>query len=165
MNPTDVHGGSSERLVSRIVCKMTVDECLAQISADDVVKDVYKRQERNGMYYIIPSSAPECPHCGGAMTVRDSKRRKLILSDGTVQMFVLRRYKCKICGRIHLNLPDIMLPHKHYAREAIIETVRGERNCSAEQSTIYRWNREKLQLECQVLQMEKEAEKMCIRDR
>lgn len=37
--------------------------------------------------------------------------------------------------------------------------MRGERNCSAEQSTIYRWNREKLQLECQVLQMEKEAEK------
>ena len=146
-----------------------------------IVSNKYTKIERNGMYYIIPSSAPECPHCGGAMTVRDSKRRKLILSDGTVQMFVLRRYKCKICGRIHLNLPDIMLPHKHYAREAIIETVpflyaffrsdkhyareaiietvRGERNCSAEQSTIYRWNREKLQLECQVLQMEKEAEK------
>ena len=101
-----------------------------------IVSNKYTKIERNGMYYIIPSSAPECPHCGGAMTVRDSKRRKLIL-----------------------HLPDIMLPHKHYAREAIIETVRGERNCSAEQSTIYRWNREKLQLECQVLQMEKEAEK------
>ena len=99
-----------------------------------IVSNKYTKIERNGMYYIIPSSAPECPHCGGAMTVRDSKRRKLILSDGTVQMFVLRRYKCKICGRIHLHLPDIMLPHKHYARE-------------------------KLQLECQVLQMEKEAEK------
>lgn len=96
-----------------------------------IVSNKYTKIERNGMYYIIPSSAPECPHCGGAMTVRDSKRRKLILSDGTVQMFVLRRYKCKICGRIHLHLPDIMLPHKHYAREAIIETVRGERNCSA----------------------------------
>ena len=30
-------GGSSEKLVSRIICKITVDECLAQISADDVV--------------------------------------------------------------------------------------------------------------------------------
>ena len=30
-------GGSYEKLVSHIVCKMTVDECLAQISADDVV--------------------------------------------------------------------------------------------------------------------------------
>ena len=77
-----------------------------------IVSNKYTKIERNGMYYIIPSSAPECPHCGGAMTVRDSKRRKLILSDGTVQMFVLRRYKCKICGRIHLHLPDIMLPHK-----------------------------------------------------
>lgn len=124
-----------------------------------IVSNKYTKIERNGMYYIIPSSAPECPHCGGAMTVRDSKRRKLILSDGTVQMFVLRRYKCKICGRIHLHLPDIMLPHKHYAREAIIETVRGERNCSAEQSTIYRWNREKLQLECQVLQMERKPKR------
>ena len=117
-----------------------------------IVSNKYTKIERNGMYYIIPSSAPECPHCGGAMTVRDSKRRKLILSDGTVQMFVLRRYKCKICGRIHLHLPDIMLPHKHYAREAIIETVRGERNCSAEQSTIYRWNKEKTRLVRMLLQ-------------
>lgn len=54
-----------------------------------IVSNKYTKIERNGMYYIIPSSAPECPHCGGAMTVRDSKRRKLILSDGTVQMFVL----------------------------------------------------------------------------
>ena len=117
-----------------------------------IVSNKYTKIERNGMYYIIPSSAPECPHCGGAMTVRDSKRRKLILSDGTVQMFVLRRYKCKICGRIHLHLPDSMLPHKHYAREALIETVRGERNCSAEQSTIYRWNKEKTRLVRMLLQ-------------
>lgn len=48
-----------------------------------IVSNKYTKIERNGMYYIIPSSAPECPHCGGAMTVRDSKRRKLILSDGT----------------------------------------------------------------------------------
>ena len=47
-----------------------------------IVSNKYTKIERNGMYYIIPSSAPECPHCGGAMTVRDSKRRKLILSDG-----------------------------------------------------------------------------------
>ena len=60
-----------------------------------IVSNKYTKIERNGMYYIIPSSAPECPHCGGAMTVRDSKRRKLILSDGTVQMFVLRRYNAR----------------------------------------------------------------------
>ena len=30
-----------------------------------IVSNKYTKIERNGMYYIIPSSAPECPHCGG----------------------------------------------------------------------------------------------------
>lgn len=126
-----------------------------------IVSRNYKIKEHDGMYYIVPSGVPGCPHCGGVMRIRDSKKRKLILSDGTVQTFVLRRYKCTECGRVHLELPDIMIPHKHYAREVIIETVRGERKCSAEQSTIYRWNREKLQLECQLVQTEQKSVKGC----
>lgn len=112
-----------------------------------VVLKNYKIKEQNGMYYIVPSSVPGCPQCGGEMKIRDSKRRKVIFADGTVDTFVLRRYKCTVCGRVHLELPDIMVPHKHYSRSAIIDTINGERNCSAEQSTIYRWNREKMQLE------------------
>ena len=108
-----------------------------------VVSKNYKIKEQNGMYYIVPSSVPGCPQCGGEMKIRDSKRRKVIFADGTVDTFVLRRYKCTVCGRVHLELPDIMVPHKHYSRSAIIDTINGERNCSAEQSTIYRWNREK----------------------
>ena len=111
-----------------------------------VVLKNYKIKEQNGMYYIVPSSVPGCPQCGGEMKIRDSKRRKVIFADGTVDTFVLRRYKCTVCGRVHLELPDIMVPHKHYSRSAIIDTINGERNCSAEQSTIYRWNREKMQL-------------------
>lgn len=109
-----------------------------------VVSKNYKIKEQNGMYYIVPSSVPGCPQCGGEMKIRDSKRRKVIFADGTVDTFVLRRYKCTVCGRVHLELPDIMVPHKHYSRSAIIDTINGERNCSAEQSTIYRWNREKM---------------------
>ena len=102
-----------------------------------VVLKNYKIKEQNGMYYIVPSSVPGCPQCGGEMKIRDSKRRKVIFADGTVDTFVLRRYKCTVCGRVHLELPDIMVPHKHYSRSAIIDTINGERNCSAEQSTIY----------------------------
>ena len=123
-----------------------------------VLKD-YTIKEQNGIYYIITSSTPNCPDCGGELKTRDSKKRKLISSDGTVDTFALRRYKCRGCGRVQMEFPDIMVPHKHYSRSAIIDTINGEQNCAAEQSTIYRWNREKLQLECQVLQMEKEAEK------
>ena len=119
-----------------------------------VVLKNYKIKEQNGMYYIVPSSVPGCPQCGGEMKIRDSKRRKVIFADGTVDTFVLRRYKCTVCGRVHLELPDIMVPHKHYSRSAIIDTINGERNCSAEQSTIYRWNREKMQLERLLVQGE-----------
>ena len=63
-----------------------------------IVSNKYTKIERNGMYYIIPSSAPECPHCGGAMTVRDSKRRKLILSDG--------RYRCLFCAGTNARYAD-----------------------------------------------------------
>ena len=73
-----------------------------------VVSKNYKIKEQNGMYYIVPSSVPGCPQCGGEMKIRDSKRRKVIFADGTVDTFVLRRYKCTVCGRVHLELPDIM---------------------------------------------------------
>ena len=119
-----------------------------------VVSKNYKIKEQNGMYYIVSSSIPGCPQCGGVMKIRDSKRRKMILADGTVDTFVLRRYKCTVCGCVHLELPDIMVPHKHYSRSAIIDTINGERNCSAEYSTIYRWNREKMQLERLLVQVE-----------
>ena len=76
-----------------------------------VVSKNYKIKEQNGMYYIVPSSVPGCPQCGGEMKIRDSKRRKVIFADGTVDTFVLRRYKCTVCGRVHLELPDIMVPH------------------------------------------------------
>ena len=116
-----------------------------------VLKD-YTIKEQNGIYYIITSSTPNCPDCGGELKTRDSKKRKLISSDGTVDTFALRRYKCRGCGRVQMEFPDIMVPHKHYSRSAIIDTINGEQNCAAEQSTIYRWNKEKTRLVRMLLQ-------------
>ena len=45
-----------------------------------VLKD-YTIKEQNGIYYIITSSTPNCPDCGGELKTRDSKKRKLISSD------------------------------------------------------------------------------------
>ena len=42
-----------------------------------VLKD-YTIKEQNGIYYIITSSTPNCPDCGGELKTRDSKKRKLI---------------------------------------------------------------------------------------
>ena len=96
-----------------------------------VLKD-YTIKEQNGIYYIITSSTPNCPDCGGELKTRDSKKRKLISSDGTLNTFSLRRYKCRGCGRVQMEFP--------------------EQNCAAEQSTIYRWNKEKTRLVRMLLQ-------------
>ena len=38
-----------------------------------VVLKNYKIKEQNGMYYIVPSSVPGCPQCGGEMTARGGR--------------------------------------------------------------------------------------------
>ncbi len=35
----------------------------------------------------------------------------------------LRRLCCKRCGRLHLELPDLLVPQKHYTAEVIENVV------------------------------------------
>lgn len=98
---------------------------------------------KNGVFYAISEETSSCPSCGGPLFVRDSKKRYLILEGGEVQTFQLRRLKCKNCGILHLELPDLFLPYKHYSREVITKAIHGVLPyCPAENSTIYRWSKE-----------------------
>ena len=83
-----------------------------------------------------------CPLCSGDLSVRDSKRRQVIESDGSRSHFSLRRLKCNDCGKLHTELPSFMVPHKHYASEVIEAELDGTRDdCHADQSTMNRWKR------------------------
>lgn len=83
-----------------------------------------------------------CPICFGDLSVRDSKRRQVIESDGSRNHFSLRRLKCNDCGKLHTELPSFMVPHKHYASEVIEAELDGSRNdCHADQSTMDRWKK------------------------
>lgn len=60
----------------------------------------------------------------------------------------LRRLCCKRCGRLHLELPDLLVPQKHYAAEVIenvVDEVSTEEDESTEdypcQDTMQRWKR------------------------
>ena len=37
----------------------------------------------------------------------------------------MRRLLCKHCGKLHTELPDILVPHKHYGAEVIENVVDG----------------------------------------
>ena len=51
--------------------------------------------------------------------------RKIINSDGSAQILVIHRMCCKVCGKIHHELPDIVIPYKRHCAETIEKIVSG----------------------------------------
>ena len=95
------------------------------------------------MFFVRSSESSFCPACGGALRSRDRRRRKVLLKDGQCIVLSIRRLRCKDCGKIHAELPDLVQPFKHYASRVIQKVLDGHsEGCSAEDSTIRRWLRE-----------------------
>ena len=55
-----------------------------------------------------------------------SRSRKLINNNGEKILLMIRRMKCKKCGRIHHELPDCLVPYKRFCVEMIAEAVTSE---------------------------------------
>ncbi|MCI8454598.1 MAG: hypothetical protein HFE84_08305 [Lachnospiraceae bacterium] len=108
-----------------------------------IILKKYQITVKNGIYYAKATEKPVCPVCGSPLKVRDSRRRQMILANGSIRIFLLRRLRCPSCGILHQELPDIFLPHKHYSRDVISRALSGDLPyCPAENSTLYRWEKE-----------------------
>ena len=59
------------------------------------------------------------------MRVAGSRKRKVIGLDGKPTTLIIRRLRCDSCGKIHHELPDFVLPYKHYSAE-VIENILKE---------------------------------------
>jgi len=44
---------------------------------------------------------------------------------GTRTYFLIRRLKCNHCKKLHRELPDCLVPHKHYSAEVISGALEG----------------------------------------
>lgn len=95
----------------------------------------------DGLLRIHNKRAPICPDCGSLCSGYDSRIRKLIRADGSEEIFRLRRLRCCSCRKLHVEIPDIMAPRKHYERAAIEEARAGSDDVAAEDSTIRRWRK------------------------
>ncbi|MCL6559905.1 MAG: DUF6431 domain-containing protein [Firmicutes bacterium] len=56
-------------------------------------------------------------------------------------VLVIRRLRCRNCGRLHHELPDILVPYKRYGSESVEAVVNGKADLTvtADESTIGRW--------------------------
>ncbi|QHQ60192.1 hypothetical protein Ana3638_04865 [Anaerocolumna sedimenticola] len=60
-----------------------------------------------------------CPDCEAKLTVIGSRKRGLIEYSGEKKVLIIRRLRCPGCGKIHHELPDIIVPYKRYSSETV----------------------------------------------
>lgn len=94
----------------------------------------------NGQKCVISGENIPCPCCGGCLTLKDFRLRKIHWPNGDIEFILIRVLYCAHCNKSHRELPDCLLPYKHYASKVIEVAIDGDTiNCAVEDSTIYRW--------------------------
>ena len=91
---------------------------------------------------------PACPCCDEPMNYRDSRKRIRRKEGGYAEHLMVRRLQCPKCRKLHVELPDCLVPHKHYDTEVISGVIEGivtaddldseDRPCAM---TMHRWIR------------------------
>lgn len=71
--------------------------------------------------FFVKSSATShvCPVCQGILRYRDSRRRIRKKEGGAKENLIIRRFHCEHCHSYHNELPDCLVPFKHYETEVI----------------------------------------------
>ena len=72
---------------------------------------------------IYSDEASVCPLCSGFLWRFGTRSRGIIQSCGEKLRLIIRRWKCKMCGKIHHELPDIMVPYKRHCAETVENIV------------------------------------------
>lgn len=93
--------------------------------------------KRNGIWYYKGREILTCPVCGSRLYSHGTCRRKVTM-EGYTETHHLRVLKCRKCNRTHRELPDTIIPYKHYGRKLIGAIVAGEAKRGYEESTRYR---------------------------
>lgn len=67
-----------------------------------------------------------CPKCGREMIFRDKVNRRVKVEYGEVEFVSVDRFECKECGVVKRDLPNYILPYKHYRRDIVERFIAGE---------------------------------------
>ena len=99
------------------------------------------------MFFVESSETSHiCPVCHGTLHYRDSRPRTRKKEGGIKEHLMIRRFRCCDCHSYHNELPDCLVPYKHYEAEVISgvldEVIRPEDLESEDYpsfSTMRRW--------------------------
>lgn len=77
------------------------------------------------MFFKSSENVPGCPWYGRQLRYRDSRFRIRKHEDGDQGFLSIRRFRWTECGSYHNELPDVLLPYKHYEAEVISGLIDG----------------------------------------
>lgn len=98
-----------------------------------------ERDEKTTECHIHSEETSICPLCSGALRCFGRRKRVMIQNDGGKQKLHIRRRKCQECGKIHHELPDMLVPYKRYSVDSIEKIIAGDtKEVVCEESTIRR---------------------------
>ena len=74
---------------------------------------------------MVTNDESTCPECGGTLKQRGHVKRIVRTKGGNTHWIKIRRLVCNECGKEHRELPDCLLPYKHYEAEIIKGVISG----------------------------------------
>ena len=92
---------------------------------------------RKTIFLIKSSAISYCPVCMEELSYRDSCKRILLQKGHERHVCIIRRMKCSQCGTLHRELPDFLVPYKHYTAEIISGVLDGQVTPDDEDSMDY----------------------------
>lgn len=84
-----------------------------------------------------------CPGCGEKVQFSSTYQRKLKQWEYDrfkEYVYILRKYQCNACNRLHAEIPDIIIPYKQYSKDTIQRAMTLD-DMPVEGSTIQRWKK------------------------
>lgn len=76
-------------------------------------------KEDFGVFVESSENSHLCPVCQGMLRYRDSRPRIRKKEGGMKEHLMIRRFRCQNCHSYHNELPDCLVPYKHYEAEVI----------------------------------------------
>lgn len=92
-------------------------------------------------FFVRCTEAVASPCCGEKLMPIGTRARKYRNSLSEQLTLRIRRLRCK-CGKIHHELPDILVPYKRYEAaciEKVVSEPKGSATIALDESTICRW--------------------------
>ena len=77
------------------------------------------------IFLVISEEDSICPVCGSPLCKRDKRQRIYKEAGGIKKWFIINRLKCtnNKCRIHHNELPDCIIPYKHYGTEIIEDVI------------------------------------------